>query len=92
MTKSYNASIVKQVDNIITNLEERYEEVSNTKQGKYKYYIYKDPDIKIKRNHILEFVMCLKNVLELESPKIKELSKYLDIIVKICTKLQMPIP
>lgn len=93
MTKSYNAFIIKQVDNIIKNLKEYYDVVIiNNKPVNKKYYIYIDLDVKIRRQYILTFVMCLKHVLNEESPKIKELSSYLDNLVKICTRLQMPIP
>jgi hypothetical protein len=135
MTKSYNASIVRQVENIAKNLDEHIEikeNDSNNKEtsddsnkkissknkkkdnnkktnGKNKkndsnnkkttnkttiltHYTYKNIDVKITRGDILSFVMCLKDVLDIECPKIKELSKYLDEVVKICTKLGMYIP
>jgi DNA-directed RNA polymerase len=93
MTKSYNAFIIKQVDNIIKNLKEYSDVVIiNNKPVNKKYYIYIDLDVKIRRQYILTFVMCLKHVLNEESPKIKELSSYLNNLVKICTRLQMPIP
>ena len=95
MTKSYNAGVIKQVDNIASNLKEHCttkSESSNKKYAKNKYYTYRDLDIKIRREYILAFVLCLKEVLETESPKIKELSKYLDNVVKICTKLKIAVP
>ena len=85
MTKSYNAGIPKQVDLILTNLDQHYE-------GKQQYYTYKQNNIKIKRSDIVNFVLALKEVIQFESPRIKELSKYLDGIVSICIKLSIPIP
>jgi DNA-directed RNA polymerase len=84
MTKSYNASIIKQVDLIAENLQEHFE-------GNNKYYMYKN-DIKFKRFDIVTFVMCIREVIAIESPRINELSKYLDSVVSICTKLSVPIP
>jgi hypothetical protein len=84
MTKSYNAGIIKQADLIAENLEEHFE-------GKNKYYVYKN-GIKFKRLDLITFVMCIKEVISIESPRINELSKYLDSIVSICTKLSIPIP
>lgn len=85
MTKSYNATIPKQVYLIKSNLEEHWSGNSN-------YYIYKNTNIEIKSEDIVLFVMTLKNVIDIESPKIKELSKYLDNIIYICSKLSIPIP
>ena len=86
MTKSYNAGIPTQVAQLITNLDEKYE-------GNTKYYTYKsNPDVKLKRNDIVVFVMAIKSVIAKESPRIVELSKYLDGIVGICTKLNIPVP
>ena len=86
MTKSYNAGIPKQVSQLISNLDERSE-------GKTKYYTYKDNnDIKFKREDIVVFVMAIKSVIANESPRITALSKYLDGIVSICTKLNIPVP
>ena len=85
MTDSYHAGLAKLIDFICKNLNEQYE-------GKNKYYTYKNPDIKIKRSDISNYVLALKHVLSSEAPKIKELSKYLDSIATICTKLDMVIP
>ena len=76
MTNSYNASHPRLVENIVSNLKEK------------KLW---DNDL-IKRKDVSNYVICLKTVLDLTAPKIKELRIYLDIIAKICTKLDMPIP
>lgn len=83
MTFSYNASVPTQVDQIVEKLEQHSE-------GKTIYYTYKN-DIKFKRFDISVFVLCIRDVINIESPKIKELSKYLNNIVSICTKLSVPI-
>lgn len=86
MTKSYNATIPTQVSQLINSLEERLE-------GKYKYYIHNNnKDILLRRDDIVNLVMAIKTVIAKESPKITELSKYLDGIVSICTKLNFPVP
>jgi len=85
MTESYSAGIPKLVQNILSNLTEHG-------IGKEQFYTHKDSNIKLSRDDILTFVMCLKYVVKTESPKIKELSKYLDGIVSVCTKLSFPVP
>jgi len=86
MTKSYNASIPTQVSQLIINLDEKSE-------GKTKYYIYKDNlDVRLTRDDIVVFVMAINSVIAKESPRITELSKYLDAIVSICTGLNIPVP
>ena len=86
MTKSYNASIPTQVSQLIATLEQRHD-------GKHKYYIHNNNiDIKLKRDDIVAFVMAIKSVIAKESPRINELSKYLDSIISICTKLNFPVP
>ncbi len=86
MTKSYNASIPTQVSQLIMNLDEKFE-------GKTKYYIYKDnQDVRLIRDDIVVFVMAIKSVIAKESPRITELSKYIDAIVSICTGLNIPVP
>lgn len=99
MTKSYNASIPKLVDNILLNLEEHKEVVKyvskapinsdkstkkvDTKKKKpdyvyKKYYTYNNSEIKLDREDIVTFVMCLKEVLDKESPKIKYIYRAID--------------
>ena len=85
MTDSYKASIPTKIDNITKNLNEHFD-------GKKEYYTYKDPNLKISRHDILIYNMALKEVLNIESPRISELSKYLDSIAIIYTKLNLPIP
>ncbi len=86
MTKSYNASIPTQVSQLIMNLDEKFE-------GKTKYYIYKDnQDVRFIRDDIVVFVMAIKSVIAKQSPRITELSKYIDAIVSICTGLNIPVP
>jgi len=86
MTKSYNASIPTQVLQLIMNLDEKLE-------GKTKYYIYKDnQDVRFIRDDIVVFVMAIKSVIAKQSPRITELSKYIDAIVSICTGLNIPVP
>lgn len=100
MTKSYNASIVTLVDHLANNLEKHAEEIvnitnSNSTSKKTKtliYYTYKNHNVKIFRKDLLNFVMCLKIVIDKISPKIKLLTTYLDNVVKICTKLEIPVP
>lgn len=86
MTKSYNASIPTQVSQLIMNLDVKFE-------GKTEYYIYKDnQDVRFIRDDIVVFVMAIKLVIDKESPRITELSKYIDAIVSICTGLNIPVP
>lgn len=86
MTESYSAGIPKLVNNILLNITPHYN------KGKTEYYTYKDLDIKLYREDIVTFVTTMKKVIKVESPKIQELSKYLNAIVSICTKLSIPIP
>ena len=87
MIMSYNASIPTIVNQLITNLEQV------GKNGRTIYYGYKkNLEVELTRNDLVAFVMAIKLVINKESPRIAELSKYLDNIVSICTKLNMPIP
>ena len=99
MTKSYNASIIRLVEHLAKNLDNHKEDIINTtdlnnnkKTKTLIYYTYKNHNVKLIRKDLLNFVMSLKIVLDKISPKIKLLTEYLDNVVKICTKLNTPVP
>ena len=93
MTNSYNASVLRLIEYLASNLNQKFVDVSvEGKTVKKRRYWYKDPESLITRSDISNFIMCMKEVLYMELPKIKELGNYLDSIAKICTKLNMDIP
>lgn len=84
MTKSYNATRPTLVQNVVDNLKEIF-------QSNYKYYTYKNSYVRFKRMDIVNFVLAIRDVLNIESPIIKELSKYLDSVASISCRLSIPI-
>jgi hypothetical protein len=92
MTESYSAGIPLLVKDILSNLIPHYLDDSSDNKNKIEYYTYKTLNVKLTRDDIVLFVKSLKKVVNLESPKINELSKYLNAIVTICTKLSIPVP
>lgn len=84
---SYSAGMPILVKEIISDPD-----ITEDITGKDKYYTYTNSYIKLLRYDIAIYVKYMKGVAGLVAPKVKELSKYLNIIVYICTKLSMPIP
>jgi DNA-dependent RNA polymerase len=87
MRDSYSAGIPKITESILTN-----EYMTEQGKGKDTYYMYKNYDVKLRREDIMILVGSLKRVIGSTAPKIKNLSKYLNDIVSICSILGMPIP
>ena len=83
MTKSYNATVPKLVQNIADS-----DNIETFIQDKLEYYIYKNKkDLVFTKQDIVTYVMAIISVLNRESPRIKELSKYIDNIATICCTL-----
>lgn len=91
MRDSYNAGLPKLIQSLVQNLTEQEQEQQQQDDKKRKLYTYKDYDIKLNRSDLSCFVLAMKHVISLESPKIIELSKYLSGIVSICIKLSLPV-
>lgn len=59
---------------------------------KNSFYLYKNYKTELRREDIMRFVASIKRVIAITAPKIKNLSKYLNDIVYICSTLEMAIP
>lgn len=93
MTKSYNAGLTKQIDQIKSVLTPETQEYwEDDKKKTRTMFSYKNPNILVSRSDLAKFVLSLRAVLDNESPKVKELSDYLYNIVRICTKLDTSVP
>lgn len=100
MRESYSAGVHSLVKNIsshesvekIVTMIPYYDMVKKEyKEKPYYEYRYND-SITFTKADILTYVLCLKHVIGNIAPKIAKLSKYLDGIVNICSKLNIPIP
>jgi hypothetical protein len=82
MIESYSAKVPRLVDTIVDNLKVVEKDL----------YQYENNNILLTRGDVLSYIMCLRVIIERELPKVKELSKYLDKIAVICTKVMNFIP
>jgi hypothetical protein len=89
MKDSYSAGVPRLIKDVLNDSDFTKHE-TGVKGGSY--YTYKDSEQQISRYDIMIFILSLKHVTRLIAPKISELTKYLNGIVSICSKLEMPIP
>ena len=87
MRESYSAGLPRLVKEIINDPN-----ITEHTVGLEKYYTYVSSDIKLSRYDIAIFVKSIKRVAALVAPKVRDLSKYLQAVVNICTRLSIPIP
>ena len=88
MRQSYSAGLPKLVDNVLS--DESIIKLEKIDQREY--YKHVNSDLVLTRYDIAIYVKSLITLIRILAPKIGLLSKYLNDIVNICTRLKMPIP
>src|SRR6266536_2091997 len=88
MRQSYSAGLPKLVNNVLSDESIIRLEKTDNKM----YYKHVNSDFIFTRYDIAIYVTSLITLTRILAPKISMLSKYLNDIVNICTRLKMPIP